>query len=299
MKTHLEAWSLRGLLWCFGKLSPGFASTLGGRIARYIGRFLPSSRVAMVNLQRAFPAMSAVEHNTILANCWENLGRTFAELPHLATLPAHPDNGPGWYVRNEHILHHARMQQRPILFFSGHLGNWELMPLVVARYGLAFSPFYRAPNNPLVDRLLCHLRRKLINEPVQFFPKGKEGALEAIRHLAKGGHLGVLGDQKMNDGIEVSFFGHPTMTAPATAALALRFNALIVTGRVWRDGPARLTLEVCSCLDPHMMVPPSSSRQEKIRHLTQHLNDQLESWITERPSDWLWLHRRWEKKYYR
>ncbi|OOL19782.1 lauroyl acyltransferase [Bombella intestini] len=298
MKHHLEAWSLKGLLWFAGKVPAALSSQLGGGIARHIGLFLPSSHIADLNLQRAFPTLEKQSRKKIIQGCWENIGSTLAELPHLPTLPSDSERGPGWRVLNDHLLHQVRQSGRPVIFFSGHLGNWELMPLIVARYGMGFSPFYRAPNNPLVDQLLCQLRRRIAGVPVSFFPKGKQGAREAVYHLAKGGYLGVLGDQKMNDGIEVSFFGHPTMTAPAAAALALRFNALIVTGYVWREGPARLVLEVTSSLDPQTLIKPSLSRHEMIQHLTQRLNDELEQWITKRPENWLWLHRRWAKSYY-
>lgn len=296
MIHHLEAWSLKGLLWCSGCLPSHLASRIGGIIARLVGPHLPISHIADVNLRRAFPTMTPRMRQRVIRDCWANMGSTLAELPHLATLPARPDTGPGWHVLNENILHDARASGRPVIFFSGHLGNWELMPLIVARYGLGFSPFYRAPNNRHVDRLLRQMRQKIAGVPTSFFPKGRQGARDAVRHLSNGGHLGVLGDQKMNDGIEASLFGHPTMTAPAAAALALRFKALIVTGHVWREGPARLVLDVTSCLDPQDVSP--APRQEMIHQLTQTLNDELERWITERPENWLWLHRRWEKTFY-
>ncbi|CDG33771.1 Lipid A biosynthesis lauroyl acyltransferase [Parasaccharibacter apium] len=299
MKHYLEAWGLKGLLWFASKLPAGLSSRLGGTVAALVGPCLPSSRIADINLHRAFPTMDRKTRRRLVRGCWWNIGSTLGELPHLPDLPEGAATGPGWRVLNDELLHQARKSGRPVIFFSGHLGNWELMPLIVARYDMAFSPFYRAPNNPLVDQLLCRLRRHIVGTPVSFFPKGKQGARDAVRHLARGGYLGVLGDQKMNDGIEVSFFGHPTMTAPAAAALALRFNALIITGHVWREGPARLVLEVGSCLDPKDHASTARSRHDMIRHLTQLLNDELEQWITKRPENWLWLHRRWAKSCYR
>ncbi len=35
-------------------------------------------------------------------------------------------------------------------------------------------------------------------------------------------------DQKMNDGVEATLFGRPAMTAPAMAALALRFRCPVI-----------------------------------------------------------------------
>jgi lauroyl/myristoyl acyltransferase len=45
----------------------------------------------------------------------------------------------------------------------------------------------------------------------------------------------------MNDGIPVPFFGHPAMTAPALAVLALRFDCDVVNATLeeWiRDRPS-------------------------------------------------------------
>jgi KDO2-lipid IV(A) lauroyltransferase len=40
-------------------------------------------------------------------------------------------------------------------------------------------------------------------------------------------------------------------------------------------------------------VPPGPDRQAQILALTTAINDRLSAWITERPAEWLWLHRRW------
>ncbi|BBC78597.1 lauroyl acyltransferase [Acetobacter orientalis] len=33
--------------------------------------------------------------------------------------------------------------------------------------------------------------------------------------------------------------------------------------------------------------------------LVQMVNDQLESWIRQKPESWLWLHKRWPKSFYK
>ena len=76
------------------------------------------------------------------------------------------------------------------------------------------------------------------------FSKGAHGARGAMAHLQAGGFLGMLVDQKMNDGIAAPLFGHPAMTAPAAAAFALRFRCPVVPAHVQRLGPARFRL-VC------------------------------------------------------
>jgi len=40
----------------------------------------------------------------------------------------------------------------------------------------------------------------------------------------------------------------------------------------------------------------SENNLENIHHLTQVINDKLESWIKQNPDQWLWLHKRWPKE---
>ena len=290
-----EALLVRVLLGWLRILPPATASTLGGSVARHIGPLIPVSRVADRNLQLAMPQLTREERRGIVKDCWENLGRTVAEFPHVGRLKQNTPTGPGWRVEGSEYLEAARATGRPVIFFSGHIGNWELMPPVVARFGMPFASFYRAASNPIVDSIIHALRRRAMRMDVPMFPKGARGARSALKHLSHGGHLGVLGDQKMNDGIEARLFGRPAMTASATAVFALRHKALIVTGHVRREGPARLVLVVDPPIDPQ----PTENRQADVLKLTQQLNDRLQEWIEQEPGSWLWLHRRWDKALYR
>ena len=126
------------------------------------------------------------------------------------------------------------------------------------------------------------------------FRKGARGARLALAHLRQGGSLGMLVDQKMNDGIETRFFGRAAMTAPAAAMLALRTGCPLLLGHVQRLGPARLRVIV----EPAAAITPSGDAQQDAAALTQAINDRLEGWIREHPESWLWLHRRFAKPLY-
>ena len=290
-----EATVARLLLHALRTLPPAAASTLGGMTARFIGPRLPVSRIANTNLKLALPYLNARARKRIVRECWEDLGRTIGEFPHIAALPHNSVSGPGWRVEGAAHLETARQSGKPVIFFSGHIGNWELMPPVVARHGLPFASFYRAASNEGVNSLIHDLRRNAMGQDVPMFPKGSKGARSALRYLGQGGHLGVLGDQKMNDGIEASLFGRPAMTASAAAVFALRHQALIITGHVYREGPARLVLQVDAPIHPLA----TGDRQADVLALTQKLNNRLQEWIEKRPGLWLWLHRRWDKSLYR
>lgn len=287
---RLEAGLARLMLWLVRRVGPATASNIGGALARTIGPLLPVSKVADANLRLAMPELDAAARRRIVRGVWENLGRTATEFAHVPNL-RRTESGPGWEVVGEEVLRAVNTPGMPVIFVSGHFGNWEVLPLAVAAFGRQMSSFYRPASNRLVDQLILELRRAVVGD-VPNFAKGAAGARAAMGHLRKGGALGVLVDQKLNDGIPAPFFGHMAMTAPATAALALRFGCPVIAGRVERLGPARFRLVV----EPPLTLPDSGDRQADIATLTTDINAVLERWIRARPDHWLWLHRRWPKQ---
>ena len=81
-------------------LDPVQASNFGAAVAGRFGPPLPVSRVAERNLSLAFPALDGQARRHLVRMMWESLGRTMAELPHLAELTT-STSGPGWEVASK------------------------------------------------------------------------------------------------------------------------------------------------------------------------------------------------------
>src|SRR5271155_5424623 len=103
----LEAALLKGVIHALRCLSPEAASNLGGALARTVGPFLPTSRVADDNLRQALPALDATARARIIRGVWDNLGRTVAELPHLASFKR-TASGAGWEIEGEEHVERLR-----------------------------------------------------------------------------------------------------------------------------------------------------------------------------------------------
>lgn len=101
----------------------------------------------------------------------------------------------------------------------------------------------------------------------------------------------MLVDQKMTDGIAVPFFGRDAMTAPALAQFALKYDAPIIPVRSERLEGARFRITFY----PELKTPKTGDRHADILAIMTNVNASMESWIRERPEQWLWLHRRWPK----
>ncbi len=267
------------------RLGPVRASNLAGRVTRTIGMRLPVCRVADANLRAAFPAMGETERQRVIGQVWETIGRNVGELPHLAAL-RETERGPGW-----ELVGRENLPKGQAIFFSAHFGNWEMVLPIAFQLGMAVSGFYRRASSPVMDRIISTQRMAALGPGVSMFPKGAQGARMALSHVLAGGSLGLLVDQKMNDGIAAPFFGRDAMTAPAAAQFALRFGLPLVPIRAQRLEPARVRI-IC---EPALDVPRSGDRQADIAALTTAMNATVERWVRAEPGAWLWLHKRWPK----
>lgn len=288
---RIEHAMVRGFLGVFRRLDPGRASDLGGAIGRSIGPLIPTSHVADANLRRVMPELDAAARRTIIRDVWDNLARNAAEFPHLAHL-RETASGPGYEVTGAEHVRALAARGGPGIILTGHFGNWEIIPPALDRLGVTLAFFYRAAANKAVDETILGLREAAMGQKVAMFPKGASGARASYAHLVQGGFLGMLVDQKLNDGIEAPFFGVPAMTAPALAVFARRFRCPILPVHVERLGPARLRV-VC---EPLEFVPETEDKAEDVRATTIRMNQTIERWVRARPGGWLWLHRRWPKE---
>jgi Kdo2-lipid IVA lauroyltransferase/acyltransferase len=169
VKHTIEALGIYSIFLVFKLLPLDAASWLGGALMRAIGPHTQFHQRAVQNLQLVYGA----QHPVNLSAMWDNLGRTFAEMPHLNTL----------FKKNrvacfglEH-LHNAATNGHGAIFVSSHSANWEVLALATWAHGYPLSAVYRRPNNPAVDWLLRRMRKQVTPNLI---PKGAQGA----RHFA-------------------------------------------------------------------------------------------------------------------
>jgi KDO2-lipid IV(A) lauroyltransferase len=266
------------------------ASSLGGRIARSLGPRLRRHAIARVNMQSALPGLDAATIERHLTEMWDNLGRTFAEYAHLDTLAAAIDANDGRIeICGREHLDAAIAAGRGGVVFGAHLANWELPVLLQVTAPVETVLVYRRQNNPWIDRLLARLRPSSAGK---LAPKGAAGAREIVATLRGGGLVGVLVDQKYNEGVAIPFFGRAAMTVSGPAELALRRSAPLLPLRVERRGGARFRITAL----PPLEMPPADSGAAGLALLLTRMNGVLEDWIRARPGEWYWIHQRWPRE---
>lgn len=277
-----------GLVWLFitlmRALSPAAASDLGGVLLRHIGPFLSRTKRMRRDIARALPHLDPAQVEHVIRQSWDNLGRTYAEYAHLDRISADFD-ARVTLIGGEHLTAMAN-DGRPGIVFTGHFANWELCAISAARLGLPLTYVFRRPNNPYVAIMLAKARAALGGT---MLPKGREAAKGLVAAVRAGRHVGLLVDQKLNEGLAVPFLGRDAMTGTLLADIALRHDAPAVPLRVTRIGPARFKVEAFA---PLAFARTGNVKADQAAAMVQ-INDLLAAWIQDDPGQWMWQHRRW------
>jgi KDO2-lipid IV(A) lauroyltransferase len=267
------------------------ASDAGAALLRRIGPMASVNHVARVNMGVAFPDASERELDGLLDAAWDNFGRLLGEFPNTHRFDFSPESDQ-IEVQGADILAELDRAGQPAVLIGGHFANWELMAAVIVRQMRDCRITYRHANNPAIDRAIIAQRQAYgVNI---LAPKGGQGAKAIMAALKDGASVALMNDQKMNDGIAAPFFGREAMTASGPARMALRYDCPIVPmGIVRKDGP-RFKVTVHEPLEK-----PDRDDPQAILKLVTAINQFIESEIRKAPSQWFWVHRRFEKPLYR
>ena len=271
--------------WIFRLLPFNVASSMGGVIGRTLGPLSSRDKLARKNLQRAIPDLDEKQVGEIITGMWDNLGRTVAEFPHMYNMDKQ-DFAEIVEVEGAEHIEQAKQGSKGSLFFSGHVANWEMAPKTVAIHDCPLGLVYRRANNPGLDNMVQNLRRHYQSEGI---PKGKVGSRQLIKILERGGHVGILVDQKMNEGITVDFFGRKAMTASTIALLALKYECPVIATRVIRTEGAHFKVTIFQPME----IEKTGDQEVDVLNLMTRINKVIEDWIRENPSQWIWVHNRW------
>jgi len=267
-------------------LPPAWASNMGGFIARNIGPRLAASRKAMRNIALALPYKDAAQRDKIIHDMWDNLGRVAAEYPHLKTLG---------HERTKMIVDPAAdkavRRGEAVIFFSIHASNWEMLSSALLGYfDRPVHATYRAPNNPYSGKLINNAR--LFDPRTKAFPKARASGRKLMKAMKDKETLGMLIDQKYNEGIAVPFFGHEATTNPIHVQLAQKYGAHLIPVSNKRTGAARFEITVHAPLE----LTDNNGNLLPVETILNANHAMIEEWIKDDPGSWIWLHKRWPQK---
>ncbi len=278
---YVVFWNVQKILLVFGIDK---AANICSFIARKVGPYLKVTDIARSNLVKIIP--ESQNHEQIIDEVWDNFGRYIGEFPYIDKLSKAEIEKLIDIKGIEHLTKFNNENQ-PFLAFAGHLGNWEMILKVLTKLYPKFGVVYRKANNPYFNQALLNSRN---SENIQLIAKGPAGVKDLIKTIKDGYAIAMLVDQKMNDGIEVPFFGYPAMTSYAIAKFAVQFNYPIMPMQIIRI-PKTSNFELI--IHPPLEYTKTKNKEQDYYNIMLKINQILEGWIKQNPGQWFWFHNRW------
>ncbi len=192
-------------------------------------------------------------------------------------------------VENEHYVLDAIKKNRKIIFVTAHYGGWEIgVPYAALKYKKMFAVTKRM-KNPYIQKMYQNSRSK---HNMNMIDKNKS-AKELIKGINEDYALAIMMDQHISKGEEMEFLGKKDLVINSASRLALKFDAIILSGFTIMNDFRDYTLKCYKPID----VKELKEEQKNVKYLTKLQVKMVENMILENPNQWLWQHKRW-KKYY-
>jgi KDO2-lipid IV(A) lauroyltransferase len=242
-------------------------------------------RLALQNLEAAFPSRPLAERKAIARDMFGHFGRLLTVLLKFSTMTPAAMLACVEFEGEERVRA-AHAQGKGVLLFTGHFGYWEINALVHALVLHPMAVLARPLDNQRLHDLLEQVRGRTGNSVIY-----RRGAVRRVlRALGDNQAVAVLIDQHIqtSDAVYVDFFNRPAATTSALAALALRTGAPVIPvfALPLPGGRFRMVYE-------HAVDPPNPTHPDALRDFTQRCTDVLEMYVRRYPGLWLWMHRRW------
>ncbi|MCX7993657.1 MAG: lysophospholipid acyltransferase family protein [Fimbriimonadales bacterium] len=285
IEGKLGGWGLRLAWGLFRTLPMGVAQRLGaglGLLAYALSRRY--RRVAIRNLQRAFPDWSPAQARATARRVFRNFGVSMAEFFKAPSMTRAQIEQRLTVVGLEH-LDAALREGKGVLLITGHFGNWELMARYLCMLGYPIAVIARDADDRGTTELITMLRER---SGYRVFPRGNAARL-VLKALRANEVVGILPDQNAGD-VFVEFFGQKAGSVAGPAVFHLRTGAPLVPLFNVRLPGDYHRVEIL----PPMRFEPTGDAQADTQRVMQALHDVLENYVRRYPDQWLWLHDRWK-----
>jgi len=288
VKYFFEFISIISLFCIFKIIGLKNASNLGSLLGKFIGPLFRSKDIIKSNIKLGLGNIDEKKEKIIINGMWSNIGRTFAEYVFLKDFKHNRTNFEHMKINGVKYLDEIKKNDQPVIFFSGHFANFELMAMELDKSGVKTAAIYRPLNNFFLNPLMEYLRMKYIC-PTQI-PKGRKGMREIINRIKDGYSIALMMDQRVSEGQKIPFFNEPALTTTIPAQLALKYDCKLVPISLERKGGANFEMTVH---EPYN-IEKTGNDEEDTKNIILKINKIIEKMIIKNPKQWIWSHNRWK-----
>ena len=261
------------------------ALIFGSLIGRIFGRLIRSKKIILKNLSYIYKnsKIDQINKEEIVDEVYSNYGKILSEYVFLEKFR----NGilkQNVTIKGKDHLEKIKLDNKKVIFVSGHFSNFELMAMFIDDAGIKLSTIYRPLNNFFLNRIMEKIRIKYICR--NQIKKGKSGTRQIISDLKNNFSIALMIDQRVSEGIKCDFFGVPAFTTTIPAQIVKKFGCEIIPVHIERYDQTKFVLS--------FEKPIKFGEKLTTEEITLQLNKILERMIVKNPSQWILTHNRWK-----
>ena len=287
VKYFFEFISIISLFCIFKIIGLRNASNVGSILGKFIGPLFRSKKIIKQNIKTGLGEIDEQKESEIINDMWSNIGRTFAEYVFLKDFKFNRTDFDHMKINGVNHLEEIKKNNKPVIFYSAHFANFELMAMELDKFGIKCAAIYRPLNNFFLNPLMEYLRMKYIC-PNQI-PKGRMGMREIIGKVKDGYSIALMVDQRVSEGPRTFFFNKPAHTTTIPAQLALKYDCKLVPISLERKGGPNFEMTIH---EPYK-TEKTGSDEKDTKNITLKINQIIEKMIIKNPTQWIWSHNRW------
>ena len=288
IKYFIEFLSIISLFFIFKIIGLRNASNLGSALGKLIGPLFRSKQITKQNIKTGLGEIDKQKETEIINGMQSNIGRTFAEYVFLKDFKFNRTNFNHMKINGVKHLEEIKNNNEPVIFYSGHFANFELMAMELDKFGIKCAAIYRPLNNFFLNPLMEYLRMKYIC-PNQI-PKGRIGMREIINKVKNGYSIALMVDQRVSEGPRTFFFNKLAHTTTIPAQLSLKYNCKLVPISLERKENSNFEMTIYK---PYK-IEKTGNEEMDAKNVTLKINQVIEKMILENPKQWIWSHNRWK-----
>ncbi|PWJ43069.1 lysophospholipid acyltransferase family protein [Sediminitomix flava] len=242
-------------------------------------------KVALQNIQKAFPDKSDKEHKEILKKFYRHLSDLGMEVVKGITI-SESEIVKRVRFLNKEIVEAEFDKGYSIIIMASHQGNWEwILQGGSAQLSKPMDAVYKTLSNKFFDKLMISVRSKFDGKPI---PMDKVFREIISRRSVQRGFV-MVADQaphRSSPKYWTEFMGldTPFFTGADRIAVSTNYPAYFV--KVLKEKRGYYTVE---------FVKLSEGPYEKNKHnIVKKYAEECEKVIREQPENWLWTHNRWK-----
>lgn len=240
------------------------------------------------NIQIGYPEKSHKEARKMAREVFVNLGKNYSDLAKGLSIRTKEQYRRVIRIEGEEHIEAAFQKGKGVIGLGCHLGAFELYGTYLGLHYPTVGVGAKLKNETL-DQLVVENRT---SRGIDYSHRG-ESNMKLIRALMQGKVAIMAIDQDVNrvKSVFVDFYGRKAATPIGVAVLAGRTGAAVVPMAMsLQNGKQVLTIR------PEVELVSTGNEEADVLENTERFTSELEIFIKEYPTQWVWMHERWRTR---